>query len=62
MGEAKQKDEYHRSSEMVADVLLSMKVVVMQVALLIVCPETTKEDHGEEGAENRWGECSVLSC
>lgn len=29
MGEAKQKDEYHRSSEMVAEALISMKVVVM---------------------------------
>ena len=55
MGKAKQKDEYHGSSEMVADALLSMKAVVMQVALLIACSEATKEDHGEEGAEDCWG-------
>lgn len=47
---------------MVADALLSMKAVVMQVALLIACSEATKEDHGEEGAEDCWGECSALSC
>lgn len=62
MGKGKQKDEYHGSSEMVADALLSMKAVVMQVALLIACSEATKEDHGEEGAEDCWGECSALSC